>query len=153
MATGRSGSARQMPFFCPFWRWVNFYVVLRVNSYVAWHVQIIKSESLLRILWDNLKYNFRIYGKFGSLTSNILALFAKNSLSILLLKDSQLSELRIAPKVRVWSLVFFKLRVGSLVIEHPALNFAAFCTNDTKNPLQIWFLLSHSLVQIIQYEY
>ena len=32
---GRSRSARQMPFFCPFWRWVNFYVVLRVNSYVA----------------------------------------------------------------------------------------------------------------------
>ena len=26
---------RLLPFFCPFWRWVNFYVVLRVNSYVA----------------------------------------------------------------------------------------------------------------------
>ena len=26
---------RLLPFFCPFGRWVNFYVVLRVNSYVA----------------------------------------------------------------------------------------------------------------------
>ena len=30
-----SAWAQVIPFFCPFWRWVNFYVVLRVNSYVA----------------------------------------------------------------------------------------------------------------------